>query len=65
MFEKALRAGSRIILVHPESSKIKDLFSDGVKKHIDDLQRFFAQRNYAQVNQEIALRVDMLMSQLQ
>jgi hemoglobin-like flavoprotein len=67
MFEKALRTRtrSRIILVHPRSSKIKNLFSDDVKQHIEDFSSYFAREDYVQVNQEIARRAETLMDQLQ
>ena len=63
MFEKVLKTGSKIILVHPQSLEIKNLFSEDVKHHIMEFPRYFAQKNYADINQEIAQRVEMLMNQ--
>lgn len=65
MFEKALRTGSKIILVHPRSSEIKNLFAEDVKQQIDDFPVYFAKNDYVHANQEIARRAEMLSNQLQ
>ncbi|MGH9988604.1 MAG: SIR2 family protein, partial [Nitrososphaeraceae archaeon] len=65
MFEKALKTGTMIFLVNPQSSEIKNLFSEDVKQHIVEFPRYFAQTNYADINQEIAKRVEMIMNQQQ
>lgn len=63
MFEKALRTGScKIILVHPLSSDIGELFQLDVQQHVKDISQYFARSDYNQVNQKIAQFAEMFLS---
>ena len=62
MFEKALEANrSKIILIHPRATEVKNLFKDEFHKQIFCLEKYFANKDsYEEINKEIALTISNL-----
>jgi SIR2-like protein len=62
MFEKALEANrSKILLIHPRATEVKNLFKDKFHKQILCLEKYFANKDsYEKINKEIAQTISNL-----